>query len=473
MRIPSTCLKLAVNHHPWSMGGRYALGKPASEPGDGTQRTHLFSEKTMNATLRLEGMEERCMPSASVAVNAAGVLNIRADNRGDNIVVQQPNAQTVEVLVNSEGGKTYDFNTAVNSIAFQGGKGNDTFINNTNIDSIQRAGDGAGVTYLQGGTGKDTLIGGSNPKGSTYETANSGQATFIGGAGFNNIFGGKLGGSDTIKAGPGRNAVYDILGTNTVDGGKGSGYLIVNAASKVTASRKETVITFFQAQFGPLGGVTTGSPAVLQNDVNGHGILYLVPQSPSVNWTVNQVGTGSGAMLSVLYNDANGQQTFTFPKSKVAWLASFGGTGNNSYVNNTNVNDVFYGGLGGATVQHTIIGGFGFNVLKGHSGTNFIEARGTYNDFTAGSGTDFLEGSDRGQNVFRTNRTKELTSIDDFRKRDLVLGVPQSINGVSDPDNTDPTITNADYTFWYQFLKNKRALKAIDQALHHNMATAV
>jgi hypothetical protein len=53
-----------------------------------------------------------------------------------------------------------------------------------------------------------------------------------------------------------------------------------------------------------------------------------------------------------------------------------------------------------------------------------------------------------------------------------VLGVPQSINGRSDPDNTDPTITNADYKFWYQFLKNKRALKAIDHSLHHAMASA-
>jgi Ca2+-binding RTX toxin-like protein len=412
----------------------------------------------MNALLDLERMEERRLLSATVALTG-GTLNVLADNSGDNIVIQQTNnGQTTEVLVNSEAGKTYDFAAgSVTSINFQGGTGNDYFANNTNINSIQHAGSGAGVTYLQGGTGKDILIGGGNPEGKTYETANSGQATFIGGAGFNNIFGGKPGGSDTIFAGPGKNAVYDILGTDTVYGGSGSGYLIVNAASQVFPSAKEQVVTFFQKQFGPVGGVTTGSPTVLQNDVNGNGILYLVPQSPSASWTVNQVGTGTTATLSVIYNDANGQQTFSFAKSQVSWIASFGGTGNNTYVNNTNVNDVFYGGLGGAAVQHTIIGGFGTNVIKGHSGTNFLEARGTYNDLTAGSGTDFLTGSNVGRNVFRSNRTSEVTWLDNFHNGDLVLGLPASINGQMDP-NFAGTITNADYAFWYLYLKNHNSI---------------
>lgn len=413
----------------------------------------------MRMNLQVERMEERRLLAASVAVNAAGILTILADNNGDNIIVQQPDANTVEVLVNSEAGKTYDFSSgSINSICFQGGLGNDYFANNTAINSIQHAGDGAGITYLQGGTGKDVLIGGNNPMGSTYESAFSGQAMFVGGAGFNNIFGGKLGGSDIIFAGPGRNAVYDILGNNTVYGGTGSGYLIVNATSQVVASPKETVITFFQSQFGPIGGVTIGSPAVLQKDVNGHGILYLAPQSASANWTVNQVGTGDAAQLVVLYNDANGQQTFTFPKSQVSWIASFGGTGNNTYVNNTNVNDVLYGGLGGAAVQHTIIGGFGINVIKGHSGTNTLQARGTYNDLTAGSGTDFITGSGRGQNVFRTNRTSEVTWLDNFHASDVVLGLPRSINGKTNPNDNDPTISNADYTFWYTFLKNRNSI---------------
>jgi Ca2+-binding RTX toxin-like protein len=232
----------------------------------------------MKARLQLEDMEERCLLSASVTLSTTGALNIVADNNGDNLIVQQPNAQTVEVLVNSEAGKTYDFSAAaVNRINFQGGTGNDYFANNTSINSIQHAGNGAGVTYLQGGTGQDTLIGGSNPQGSTYETANSGQATFIGGAGFNNIFGGKPGGSDTIFAGPGRNAVYDILGTDTVYGGTGSGYLIVNAASQVFPSAKQQVVTFFQPQFGAVG-TNNGTPAaVLQQDANGNGILNTVP----------------------------------------------------------------------------------------------------------------------------------------------------------------------------------------------------
>jgi hypothetical protein len=409
---------------------------------------------------QLEHLEDRCTPTASVLLNSAGVLSIVADNKGDNIIVQQASATTVEVLVPSEAGKTYDFTSAsVKSIAFQGGSGNDYFANLTAISSVQRAGNGDGVTYLQGGTGKDTLIAGTNAKGSTYESDASGQATFVGGVGYTNMFGGKSGGADTIYAGSGRNAVYDILGTDTVYGGTGSGYLIVNAQSQVFASAKEQVITFFQSQFGPVGGVTTGSPFVLQNDVNGHGILYLAPQSISANWTINQTGSGASAQLVVTYNDANGQQVATFAKSSVDWIASFGGTGNNTYVNNTDVNDVFYGGLGGATVQHTIIGGFGINVLKGHGGTNFIEARGTFNDITAGSGTDFLMGSDRGQNVFRVNKTVENTTIEDFHDHDLVFGVPLTVNGKTDPNaSATGAIADADYDFWYLFLKSKGSI---------------
>src|SRR5271167_4375469 len=118
----------------------------------------------MKANLRVEHMEERRLLSASVTLSTAGVLTIVADDTGDNIIVQQvqtpTNPNTVEVLVNSEGGKTYDFDPTtmpVTSISFQGGLGNDYFANKTSINSTQQAGGGAGVTYLQGGSGKDTL----------------------------------------------------------------------------------------------------------------------------------------------------------------------------------------------------------------------------------------------------------------------------------------------------------------------------
>jgi hypothetical protein len=159
--------------------------------------------------------------------------------------------------------------------------------------------------------------------------------------------------------------------------------------------------------------------------------------------------------------------------ASVSWIASFGPTGsNNTEVNNTAVNDVLYGGL--PPGNHTIVGGYGINVLKGHSGVNTIVARGYYNDVSAGNGTDTVLllhrsvlGSHAVDQVFaqphvadivRANQKAVSTVIRGVRMGDVVSGIPQSVNGQTDPNDTDTTADNDDYTFLAAFLRKRHSI---------------
>lgn len=373
----------------------------------------------MQPKLHLEGLESRVLPAAKIGV-VASILSIVADNKGDNITVSSTAGQ-VNVTDNGTGKVTSFSASAITSVSFLGGNGSngDFFQNTTALPDVEQAGYNSGTTYLQGGTTKSILIGSMNPTGSSYLTAGNGNATFIGGAGFNNIFGGKTGGADTIITGPGTNYVYDILGTDTVIANGGKGYLIVDAQSAVVPDANYSVITFFQAaQTTP-----TGSPFLLQKDVNGNGILYINPQTP--NSGVTESVTQIGNQLLATYTDVNGTQIAFFPAKSVQWVASFGTTGNDSMIVNANVNSVLYGAAGNDYLQ----GGTGIDVLKSHSGNDVLNASSaTYADLSAGTnGSDTLIGSSSstGFTVFR-NRAVQSTNDVNVGKNDLVINTAAS-----------------------------------------------
>jgi len=90
----------------------------------------------------------------------AGILTLNAPKQGLEVTV---NAAGPEVLVTlgGKGGSGMEVFDAslVHEIVFHGGRGNDTFVNNTMIPSLAKA--GSGNDLLQAGDGPDTLIGGS------------------------------------------------------------------------------------------------------------------------------------------------------------------------------------------------------------------------------------------------------------------------------------------------------------------------
>lgn len=427
------------------------------------------------ASLSVCELEPRTVLSAAVSLSN-GVLSVVADNAGDYITVQNQPGNVVEVLVASENGRTVDFALAqVASILFQGGNGTqgDYFANLTALPSTQMAGSNPGVNYLQGGTGNDSLVADMNPHSQSYLTDPNGTDTFTGGPGFVNMFSGP--GNKTFQLGSGYTALYSIQATTNVITGHstGRGYLIVNNGSQVAANLTNyQIVTFFQPGVsGTAPGSPSGPSAVLQNDANGNGILYLNQANgqTSTTFVVNQLG----ATLFVFYTDpANGARVFTFDAAQVAWIASFGPAGsNNTLINNTSINDVLYGGL--PPGNHTIVGGTGINVLKGHSGTNILVAPGYYNDVSAGNGTDLVLllhrsvlGSTAVDSVFaqphaadivRANQKSVSTMIWGLRQGDAVSGIPASINFQADANDSDvgQPADNDDYVFWSQFLRTR------------------
>lgn len=364
--------------------------------------------------LGVEQLERRDALSATVTVSPAGVLNVVADNQVNYLVASTPAVGATEIF-DAVAGKATDF-TGVTSLRFQGNGGNLTVYNNTSLPSLQVAGSGK-VNVLVGGTGNDTLVGGSAPDGVTYEQDPAGNNLLVGGAGDNNLFGGKN--ADTIISAGKSDEVYDILGSNQYFSvGNPAGYVISNFGSPAFVSPRQTSIVFFQPTTNPV-------PALLTQDVNGNGILWLNPVAgqSGVTYRIDE----AGSQYVVTYTDATGTQTFRFAKSQVQWIASFGTPGNDQYFDGSEANDVLYGAAG----DDTLSGSYGqTNVLKGHSGNDVLVPHATrVADISAGPGSATLAGTPNGQTIFR-NATPTLQTRDiGVQPGDIVIGAPLTLNG--------------------------------------------
>src|SRR5689334_7468163 len=117
---------------------------------------------------RLESLEDRRLLAAGISFNA-GVVTITGSDAADTAVVAQRHGRLV-VTVSGGVSATQTFKKGdVKQIVFDGGAGNDVFINASSVRSLALGGDGDDL--LVGGRGNDTLIGGA------------GNDTIIGGAG--------------------------------------------------------------------------------------------------------------------------------------------------------------------------------------------------------------------------------------------------------------------------------------------------
>ncbi|MCA8987281.1 MAG: hypothetical protein KDA78_06555, partial [Planctomycetaceae bacterium] len=105
--------------------------------------------------------------------------------------------------------KTYD-RSGVTAVEFQGGNGNDRFVNMVRYLPTRAFGNG-GNDYLEGYDGVDVLVGGS------------GNDTIKGYGGNDRLYGGS--GNDYIDAGSGNDYAYGNDGNDTIKGGYGNDYL--------------------------------------------------------------------------------------------------------------------------------------------------------------------------------------------------------------------------------------------------------
>ncbi|MGL4460766.1 MAG: calcium-binding protein, partial [Planctomycetia bacterium] len=263
-------------------------------------------------------LEERLVPaSAANLLNAtltAGVLNIQGSNKADAVLVDTADG-AVRVNLN---GQVQSFN-GVTALVFNGGNGDDMFVNRAGLPSIASGGNGA--DYLVGGTADDVLKG---DNGADNLEDVGGNNTIFGGNGNDNVDTGA--GNHTIFGEGGDDVLYALLGNNLLDGGRGRDILMGGAGNRFNADKQDQKIEFF---------VDRGAELALQD-----GVLYFLGTASTANRTV--VVDEVGANLNVTVDGT----TSVFKKSDVKFIAGFFGSGNDVYVNNSSVDSVFYGAAG-------------------------------------------------------------------------------------------------------------------------------
>lgn len=275
--------------------------------------------------LQVEQLEARDCPSSL----QNGILTVTGTAKNDQITITQ---QPTTITVNQNGVVGLFDSAQVSSIVIDGKGGRNILTNQTSLPAV-----------ILAGKGNDSIQSfGSNSK----------------------IFGG--GGSDLI---------YSILGTNDyVNTGKGLGKSVVavNTSTTVEARDKDQVVPFFQ--------VPVGSGSIFLDNL---GNLQISPTNGGSSTAISKVNN----QILVSYTDTNGTQNLLFDAATVKQIAYFGGSGNDTYVNNTRINEVAYGFSG----NDTMVGGFSNrSLLKGSGGNDTIIGRGRHDDLSGNGGTDTL-----------------------------------------------------------------------------------
>jgi len=177
--------------------------------------------KARRVRLGVDLLESREVPTVNFNLTN-GVLTIQGDNLNNQAVVRTESTWKVSnfsapsidktkvvVEVHSDGPTelaygTREFDaTAVREIVFQGGDGNDSFVNLTAINSKAYGGNGDDV--LHGGTGNDLLYGG---EGNDKLYGGDGNDALYGGTGNDELYGGA--GADRFLVMDGTNPVKDL-----------------------------------------------------------------------------------------------------------------------------------------------------------------------------------------------------------------------------------------------------------------------
>src|SRR4051794_27421915 len=88
--------------------------------------------------LRVEQLERRDVPSVTVALQGS-TLVIKGDGANDTVIVTEAGGQ---LLINANGQMTTMPRAAVGLISFDGGAGNDVFVNGTSVAAVAMGGSG-------------------------------------------------------------------------------------------------------------------------------------------------------------------------------------------------------------------------------------------------------------------------------------------------------------------------------------------
>jgi hypothetical protein len=155
--------------------------------------------------LQLEGLEGREMFSVSSLWFSGSTLVVKTDDVATNVSVNQSGSN---IRINDVStGRSWDYQAStVGSVEFQGGAGNDRFVNYVYSLPVRAYGFG-GNDYLEGYNGADDLVGGD------------GNDTLVGYGGNDRMWG--QAGNDIIRGMAGNDQLMGAAGYDHLDGGSG------------------------------------------------------------------------------------------------------------------------------------------------------------------------------------------------------------------------------------------------------------
>ncbi len=170
---------------------------------------------------QLEQLNARCLPAGNILFNpATGILSIAGTAAADRAVVTSQgrgSAERIVIQLSGAGQRTQvrSFREHdVRAVVFQGGSGNDVFLNQSSERSVALG--GAGNDILVGGQSSDTLRGGL---GDDRLLGRRGDDLLEGEAGDDRLNGGL--GDDRMDGGVGNDDMHGGLGDDGMDGGSG------------------------------------------------------------------------------------------------------------------------------------------------------------------------------------------------------------------------------------------------------------
>ncbi|MEM7784161.1 MAG: hypothetical protein AAF623_12470 [Planctomycetota bacterium] len=334
------------------------------------RRSRVSKRKYSQTEFSIASLESRHLLAGIFLDTSNGELTVFGDN-GNN--VGQVNFVNGNIEARIDNVAVQSFNPGqVNSLVFVGFNGNDTFFNNTAINSSLFG--HAGNDELFGGNGNDLIVG---DVGNDTLQGNDGNDIIIGFNGSDTIRGGS--GNDELFGGDGLNSIFGeggndlIFGGNdadNIDGGLGIDKIYALAGNDIIATGG--------------GGIqgTTGDDVLTQADL----VLGLEGDDTitgGIGWDVIYGGTGNDRV--------NGSDT-------ASWI--FGQAGDDVLIGGS-ANDYFTAEGGddaivGAGGDDFIFTGTGFDYTEAGEGNDFIDAGANEDRILAGGGVDtvFFDAAD-------------------------------------------------------------------------------
>ena len=179
-------------------------------------------------SLQIEGLEKRDLFSVSSLWFDGKTLIVQADDNATSVSVSQTGSKISVKEVGTD--RVWDYQDAnVDKVQFQGGDGNDRFVNYV-ANMPVRAFGGDGNDYLEGYNGADELIGGGDHDtlvgfgGNDYLWGGDGEDVLRGGAGVDRLQGGAH--DDYLDGGADKDYLWGEHGNDTLLGGTGDDELM-------------------------------------------------------------------------------------------------------------------------------------------------------------------------------------------------------------------------------------------------------